>query len=637
MHTINILDELTIDKIAAGEVVEKPLNVVKELVENAIDANATSITVEIKEGGISLIRVTDNGMGIPKSEIPKAFLRHATSKIVDAKDLLSIHSLGFRGEALSSIAAVSSVELITKEKDKLLGTRYQIEGSKELLIEDIGAPDGTTVIVRDLFFNVPARRKFLKTSSTEGSYIGSMMEYLALSHPEVSIELINNNKSVFSTSGNNNIKEVIYRIYGKEVMDRLIEFDLVRDGFKCTGYLGKPEINRSNRNFETIFVNNRYVHCDVISKAVEEGYKNFLMQHKFPFTVLYLEMSPELIDVNVHPAKLEIRLNNEQLIYDELAKEVRRALSEYELIPRSYIDADNDSKNKSAEDLISKVKNPEPFEIQRKVINNETLHEDIPESEPLIRHRSPSEETKPNLNLNLDLVPRRTASFESEETSLDEPKIEQVIKPSQLNLFEDEFLTKEAKEHYDILGQIFKTYWLIGYSDKLYIMDQHAAHEKVNYERFYKRYKAKEEVITQPLNPPIIVDVTAKEEGIVKEYFDVFKTLGIELEDFGLGSVAIRTMPVDLYGCNEYEFFKEVLDELSENPLKGNFDVILSKLASMSCKAAVKGNTDMSEDEVSALLDELLTLDNPFNCPHGRPTIISMSKTEFDKKFKRIV
>lgn len=624
---INILDDITIDKIAAGEVVERPLNVVKELTENAIDSGANAITVEIKDGGSSLIRVTDNGCGIDKTEVKKAFMRHATSKIVSVDDLLKISTLGFRGEALSSIAAVSSVELISKTNEALMGYRYLIEGSKEIDFQDIGAPDGTTVIVRNLFFNVPVRQKFLKSNQTEGNYVQDMMEHLCMSHPDISIKFINNNKTIFATSGNGNLKEVIYRIYGKDVNDRLIDFSIDNDFIKGCGFLGKPELNRSNRNYENYFINGRYVHCDLINQAIEEGYKNFLMQHKFPFVVISFTIDPILLDVNVHPQKMEVKISGADKIYNALVEEVKNTIYGYELIPKiNLVDE---------EKINVKLNVPEPFETNRIDILSDTAKQDDDTDIEDINDLSI------NRNNKIDFKTIETFKSKNIGLSIDSniiKKKEEIIPydVAQMNLFEDEFITTESKNEYKILGQIFKTYWLISNNDKLFIMDQHAAHEKVKYERLLNALKNKS-IASQMVNPPTVVSLTAKEENAVKMHMDYFASLGFEIEDFGLGSVAVRAFPSDLYGCNEKEFLIEVIDELVDNPLKGNLEVILNKLASMACKAAVKGNTEMNVDQVKALLDELLTLDNPYNCPHGRPTIISMTKYEIDKKFKRIV
>lgn len=611
MAEIHLLNQDTIDKIAAGEVVERPLSVVKELTENAIDAGATAISVEIKEGGISLIRVTDNGCGIERSQVQKAFLRHATSKITEAEDLNHIHSLGFRGEALSSIAAVSQMELITKTPEAFTATHYRIEGGVEKSIEEIGAPNGTTFIVRNLFYNVPARRKFLKQPQTEGSYVADMMEHLALSRPDISIKFMINGQIRFQTSGNNNLKEVIYRIYGKEMVDNLLDFTYEGNGIQISGYLGKPEINRSNRNFENFFVNQRYVRNTILEKAVEEGYRAYLMQHKFPFCILHFTFLPEDIDVNVHPAKMEIRIHNGNEIYDCISNEIRERLHQMELIPSVSL----------LEEPVQKPvikKAPEPFETKRIEIQEEETPYRVSLSKIIGEPAQPQQEHSIHDNI-----------IKANEHIL-------VEKPVQMDLFEERFIDEKSKEDYKILGQIFDTYWLIAFQDKLFIMDQHAAHEKVKYEKFLKEFLNKE-IISQQVSPPVVLNLDSRESQVLAEMLDYFTQLGFEIEDFGTGSYTLRSMPVDLYGCNELEFFREILDELCENPMKDQPDVILNKLASMACKAAVKGNNSLTFEEVGALLDELLTLDNPYHCPHGRPTLISMSKYEIEKKFKRIV
>lgn len=660
MAVIHLLSQNTIDQIAAGEVVERPRSVVKELTENAIDAGATAISVEIKDGGISLIRVTDNGSGIEKSEIRKAFLRHATSKIEDAQDLPHIHSLGFRGEALSSICAVSQMELITKTQEEFTGVHYQIEGGAECEFSEIGAPKGTTFLVRNLFYNVPARRKFLKQPQTEGSYVADLMEHLALSHPDISIKFIVNGQVRFQTSGNNQLKEVIYRIYGKEVTDHVIDFSLNGKSVRVRGFLGKPEQNRSNRNFEIFFVNGRYVHNDVLQKAVEEGYKQYLMQHKFPFCVLHFEFEPEDIDVNVHPAKMEIRLQHGAEVYAEIAAAIRDRLHEIELIPDVLL-----TEEKEQTPQISQA--PEPFEVNR--TRMERIQEPVTEytrvqnpGASVVRQDDERSDAIETDKIRTDSIGRTGMVSEEETTYQAKLSVRKILgdhpvnttesdlhhniiksaehilveKPLQLDLFEENFVDVKSRESYRILGQIFDTYWLIAFKDKLFIMDQHAAHEKVKYERLVKELRNKT-VSSQQITPPVVLHLDSREEQTLLSYRDYFTSLGFEIEEFGTGSVAIRSMPVDLYGCEEMEFFREVLDELCENPMKDQPDVILNKLASMACKAAVKGNNSLTFEEVSALLDEMLTLDNPYHCPHGRPTIISMSKYEIEKKFKRIV
>ena len=642
MPEINLLSQSTIDKIAAGEVVERPLNVVKELTENAIDAGATAITVEIKDGGITLIRVTDNGCGIEKEQIKKAFLRHATSKIISIEDLSYTESLGFRGEALSSIAAVSQVEVITKTADELTGIRYAIAAGKEEDLEEVGAPTGTTFLVRNLFFNTPVRKKFLKQPQTEGGYVSDMMEHLALSHPHISIKFINNGQVRFHTSGNGDLKEIIYRIYGRETADSLIAISYDDEEFKVNGYLGRPELNRSNRNFETYFVNGRYVKNEIITKALEEGYRAYLMQHKFPFCVLNFTMNPSSIDVNVHPAKMEIRLIHGNVLYEQLSKAVADCISTVELIPDVKLVEQSDERP-----LIQK--SPEPFEIQRTAMLKEEEGSYLAQKNFNSTLAAADKELPPEpkvADFLQKIAVNKVIGNASEDSKAENAGIHAnvikadqhilVEKPTQLNLFEEKFLSTDSHQDYQILGQLFETYWLIAFRDKLLIMDQHAAHEKVKYERLLKELDNKG-VTTQMVNPPVIINLTGKEEELLNEYADSFASLGFEIEEFGGGAFAIRSMPTDLYGCDEKTFFTEILDELSENPMKGNPEVILQKLASMACKAAVKGNQMMSITEAGALIDELLTLENPYHCPHGRPTIISMSKYEIEKKFKRII
>ena len=626
MPQINLLSQSTIDQIAAGEVVERPLNVVKELTENAIDAGANAITVEIKDGGISLIRVTDNGCGIEKDQIKKAFLRHATSKISTIEDLNSIESLGFRGEALSSIAAVSQVEVITKTADELTGIRYAIAGGKEEELEEVGAPDGTTFLVHNLFYNIPARKKFLKQPQTEGSYVADMMEHLALSHPDRSIKFVNGGQVRFHTSGNGNLKEIIYRIYGRDTAEALIPFQYEGESFSVNGYLGKPELNRSNRNFEVCFMNGRYIRNDVIAKAMEEGYRSYLMQHKFPFYVLHFQMDQSAIDVNVHPAKMEIRIHQGKELYEELSKQVALGLQQRELIPEVKL-------VRETEEVKIPQKTPEPFEINRTRMLADTdtdYSTEQPQMQDFLQNTTfnrvigeafPAKKNK-NAGIHDNII-----------KSADQIIVE---KPVQLELFEDRFLSEEARNSYQIMGQIFDTYWLVSLKDKLFIIDQHAAHEKVKYERLVKELETKS-VASQALNPPVVISLTGKEEEILCEFKNSFAALGFEIEEFGSSAYMIRSMPADLYGCSEKEFFMNVLDEIADNPMKGAPDVILQKLASMACKAAVKGNHSLTEAEANALIDELLKLEDPYHCPHGRPTIISMTKYEIEKKFKRIL
>ncbi len=632
MAKIHLLDHNTIDKIAAGEVVEKPASVVKELVENAIDAGATALTIEIKNGGIDFIRITDNGQGIEASDVKNAFLRHATSKLEKADDLQFVTTLGFRGEALSSISAVAKVELITKTSDALLGTRYVIEGAKEVEFSEVGAPNGTTIIVRNLFYNVPARRKFLNSPITEGGYIADLVEHIALSKPHISFKFINGRDVKFHTSGNNDLREIVYRIYGKDTADALIPLDYTSGLMHITGYLGKPVLNRGSRGFENYFLNGRYIKSKVISGAIEEGYKEFLMQHKFPFTVLHIETKPEQVDVNVHPTKMDVRITEEKEFYEQIKIAVYQALKDSELIPAVTLVEEKEEKITYSEAI------PEPFEAKR-LENMRVCEENTKYSENSEKYGNLQEKLQKwedNHILGEDIARLLVKNEKKPSNNIIKAKDHIIVeKPMQMNLFEEKLLTKEAKEEYEILGQIFDTYWMVAFKDKLYIIDQHAAHEKVKYEEFMKKFEAKE-LLSQTLNPPIIISLSSKEETVLKDNWDVFSSLGFNIEEFGGNEYAIRCVPMDLYGQNEQSLFLSVLDELCEDDNKGTL-TIEQKIASMSCKAAVKGNSKLSKEEMIALVDQLLELENPYNCPHGRPTIISMSKYEIEKKFKRIV
>lgn len=617
---ISVLDQNTIDKIAAGEVVERPASVVKELVENAIDAGASAITVEIKEGGRSLIRITDNGSGIEKEQIPLAFLRHATSKIQKVDDLLSISSLGFRGEALSSIAAVSQVELISKPHDQLVGVRYVIEGGAEKGLEEIGAPDGTTFLVRNLFYNTPARAKFLKTPTTEAGYISSFIEQLALSHPHISFKYMQNGQTKLHTSGNDNLKEVIYQIYGRELTRELISIDHTDNSgdFQIQGYIGKPTISRGNRNFENYYVNGRYVKSKIITKAIEDAYHTFMMQHKYPFTSLYLTIRGEDVDINVHPTKMEVRFSNQQQVYQEIYQTVLEGLSQKELIPQVTLDSRKQEKPKEIPPEIKKKNIPEPFEQQRKIREENVFPVREVRETPVysIKNTPPAEKHS--------FVPA------------EKKKILPETAPKQMELFDGKLLSVEAKKHHKIIGQIFDTYWLVQMEEKLYIIDQHAAHEKVLYERIVRQLKNRQ-INSQLLSPPLIISLNLQEQEKMKRYLNVFHSMGFEIEAFGGREYSIRAVPQDLFGMTGEAFFIEILDRLEEEISSDTLEVLSDKMATMACKAAVKGNQQLSFSEASTLIDELLELDNPYNCPHGRPTIISMTKYELEKKFKRIV
>ncbi len=751
MNQISLLSQDTIDKIAAGEVVERPASIVKELVENAVDAGANAVTVEIKDGGISLIRITDNGSGIPKDQVQVAFLRHATSKIRTVDDLLTSGTLGFRGEALSSIAAVCQVEMITKTAGSLTGVRYVIEGGVEKSLEEIGAPEGTTFLVRNLFYHTPARKKFLKSAATEAGYVSDLMERMALSHPEISFKFINNRDTKLHTSGNSSLKDVVYGIYGREIAANVVRIDTGTDRLKVSGFIGKPVISRGNRNYENYFVNGRYVKSAIIARAIEDAYKPFMMSHRYPFTVLKLDIDAQQVDVNVHPTKMEVRFASQSEVYDMVYQAVKEGLLARELIPEFTIDTKNakDTKNlkkeieketKNESDSIRKengslqeeqkpvsvqetfqkkerISYPEPFEkirsqllaeakspyevkypernrrtgVMRPVTGNigysgsaeqrKTQEPDHAAETVQMRYgtvrteqtagaKASDAEDRTVIRVNSDTVQDRTAVSATEGTASGESKTvvlsdmglsgetdslsadtaekttgretvsvpdqEKNGKPVQMELFDDRLLSGQNIGRHKLIGQVFDTYWLVEFQDKLYIIDQHAAHEKVLYERFMKSYEKKEQT-SQMITPPLIVTLTMQEEEKLRQNMDHFRAVGFEIEHFGGKEYSIRAVPGNLYGIADRTLFLELLDGLTDVSERASAEAICEKIASMSCKAAVKGNQKLSAAEADALIAELLELENPYNCPHGRPTIISMTKYEMEKKFKRIV
>ena len=653
MGKIAVLDQQTIDKIAAGEVVERPASVVKELVENAIDAKATQVTVEIKDGGIGFIRITDNGSGMEKDDIPLAFLRHSTSKIRSAEDLNGVSSLGFRGEALSSISAVAMVELITKTRESMMGSRCCIEGGVQKTLEEIGAPDGTTFIIRNLFFNTPARKKFLRSEMSEGSAIHELMTHLALSHPEVAFKVLIGGQMRIQTSGNGSLKDVIYHIYGRDVAMRLIQVDRQEGPVHITGFLGKPEISRGNRNYENYFVNGRYVKSKIIAKGIEDGYKSFMMQHRYPFVCLEFQIDGNLLDVNVHPTKMEIRFSNQNLIYDLVERTVKDALSGKELIPEVTLDtpAQKPIATQSSESRLQmstsgmpeqRVSAPITRTIpQRAVVSEQPMEWKRPESRPAAETPQASTPAGAAQTERVPLVWQTRPEPSTERGKItseppQQPATPQMDKPEQMELFDGKLLSKEAAIHHVIIGQLFDTYWLVQYADKLYIIDQHAAHEKVLYERLMKDLRSRT-FQSQLLSPPIILNLSMQEEELFLKYRNCFTDMGFEIEEFGDRAYAVRAIPSNLPGIAKQDILMDLLDGLSDITGTASSETLLDKVASMSCKAAVKGNHQMSSMEAKALIDELLSLENPYNCPHGRPTIISMSKYELEKKFKRIV
>ena len=697
MGKIQVLDTVTIDKIAAGEVIERPASVIKELVENAIDAGATAIIVEIEEGGISYMRITDNGSGIAPEDIRNAFLRHSTSKIRKVEDLSHIHSLGFRGEALSSISAVSQVELLTKTKEADFGMRYCIHGGKEVCLEEAGVKDGTTFIIRQLFYNTPARRKFLKTPMTEASHVGDFITRLALSQPGISFRFVNNGQTKLQTSGNNRLKDVIYQVYGREITSNLLPASFKKEGLSIEGYIGKPIISRGNRNFENYFVNGRYIRNNIIAKAIEDGYKDYSMQHKYPFCVLLMNVDGEDVDVNVHPAKMEMRFNHQQDIYNSLYQMICHVLREPELIPQVELDrpltqnantlvrpAEISVKPAAAVELSAKSVEAEqarpmepvarsvaaeaartlepetrsieagpakPVELPTRLVEVPIKEDDKSGSKIQEEKTSymesgnsplPSSEPEDKLQYFMEKMRQRVyekhaREKETKAVSAPETPVETSPTGEQLNLFEERLISKKAMKEYKIIGQAFDTYWLVEFKDNLYIIDQHAAHERVLYERTLKSMKTRE-YTSQMISPPIILNLSMQEAELLKTYMDQFTKIGFEFEEFGEDSYAVRAVPDNLFSIAKKDLLMQMLDNLSLDVARNTTpDLIDEKIASMSCKAAVKGNMRLSIEEIDTLIGELLELDNPYHCPHGRPTIIAMSKRELEKKFKRIV
>ncbi len=677
MPHIQLLDDNTIDKIAAGEVVERPSSVVKELIENSMDSGADAITVEIKNGGIEFIRITDNGCGIFKEDIKKAFLRHATSKITSIEDLNTVTSMGFRGEALASIASVAKVELVTKREDDFIGARYTINGGMEEGLEEVGAPTGTTIIVRNLFYNTPARRKFLKSEASEAGKIADIVEHLALCRPDISYTFINNGKTKFQTSGNKNLKEVIYRLYGKETANEVIPVSFEENGIEIQGFLGTPSLNRPSRNYETYFINRRFIHSNIIAKSIEEGYKAYVMQHKFPFCVLHIDMDTSELDVNVHPSKMEVRFHDGGVFHNTLTHAVAKTLSENEMIASVKLEEEKDAAPQN-------VSHYEPFENSYRAANvSQNQFANV--SRTNIANVSQSDSNNVSQNI-AESLSQEEFSFDDDGTGLgdngvvtagpgvsgnmaavsgvgesaaglsvsvggsafkdytglsykkeDKTPYLKITKENQFSIFDNEkVISEKARRNYKIVGQIFKTYWIIEFNDKIYFVDQHAAHEKVNYERIMARVE-KNEIYSQNLNPPIIVSLNPSECITLKENLEYFNKIGFEVEEYESSEFVIRAIPMELYFNNPKDLFLEIIADCDESGLSGTPDAITRNIATMACKASVKGGDEISYQEIEELLDELLTLENPYHCPHGRPTIFSMSKYELEKKFKRIV
>lgn len=714
---IKLLDKNTIDKIAAGEVIERPSSVVKELLENSIDAHATAITVEIKEGGTSFIRVTDNGDGIAKDQVRTAYMRHATSKIEDASDLESIASLGFRGEALSTISAVSQTEMVTKTASDLVGVKYVIHGGEEVEYKEVGVPEGTTIVVRNLFFNTPARKKFLKTPMTEGSYINDLVLRIALSHPEIAFKLIINGQTKIETSGNGKLKDVLYQLFGRDITSNIIEVDYEQSDIKLKGYIGKPFISRGNRGLENYFINKRYIKSNIVNRAIEEGYKTYVMQHKFPFTALFIELPLDKCDVNVHPTKMEFKYDNERALFEAVTKAVREALSFKELIPKAEYE------NNKAKVIKSVERPAEPYETKRVIgapsqVASETKPK-VASQTPITSQLNPVSQSKVNgysasysileqMKKQDETINKETnykfasspyakgnqsssvvkdSGPESSNTQVDltnllkdegvvynstvkhEDKIESIeaasnksnipvintekegvklqinvddreynkeITGTQSSMFDEKFLSEGARKKHRLIGQVFGTYWLIEYDNNLYIMDQHAAHEKVKYEELMSQLDSKE-VFSQQLMPPMVVTVSYAEREAILNNYDLFMKFGYDIVEFGGNEFKINAVPTNLYGLHGREMFMEFVSSLIDNAGYMSNDVFVKKLSTMACKAAIKGNMRISFQEADALIEQLLKLENPYTCPHGRPTIISMSERELEKKFKRVL
>lgn len=650
--SIQVLDQETINKIAAGEVIERPSSVVKELVENAIDAGATAVTIEIKDGGISFIRITDNGSGISKDDIPMAFLRHSTSKIKSIEDLMNVSSLGFRGEALSSIAAVSQVELITKTADDFTGSRYVIEGGNEISLEEVGAPDGTTFIVRNLFYNTPVRRKFLKTAATEAGYVNALIEHLSLSHPDISFRFINNNQNKLHTSGNMNLKDIIYGVYGRDITSNLMEISGKTQDVEITGFIGKPVICRGNRGYENYYINGRYIKSSIITKAIEEAYKGYIMPHNYPFTAIHFKINPSIMDVNVHPTKMELRFSKNEFVYRFVLETVKECLANRELAARVKLPdpVKQQQFTKSPENIkqteksyVQENTDSKPYQAPRIEPPRESFYNS---TESSVKQKTVNENQTTGFIKNITdytkMPPTRLPEpFEfkrSDEMIKEDKKIYEAEKKQeaeQLSMFDTPLMSEKAKADYRIIGQLFETYWLIEYEDKFYMMDQHAAHEKILYERFMNHLKVKD-MDTQMIMPPVIIELNMQQEDAYKRNKQAFSRLGFEIEEFGGNAYKVNGLPAGLPNVNLKQMLIDMIDGLTDDN-STDLDIITERVATMSCKAAVKGNNKLSFEEAKELIEELMQAENPYNCPHGRPTLIVMSKYEVERKFKRIL
>ena len=629
---IQVLDEKTINKIAAGEVIERPLSVVKELVENSIDAGADAISVEIKDGGRELIRVTDNGSGIDALQVKQAFLPHATSKIKSAEDLFTVRSLGFRGEALATIAAVCKTEIITKTKDSVTAVRYRIDGGREMGFEEVGAPDGTTFIVRDIFFNTPARAKFLRTSSTEAGYITGFIEHMAIQYSDIAFKYVVNGAVRLVSTGKGSRKENIYKVYGREIAESILEFNGNGVGMSLEGYAAKPVVARNNREYEIFFVNGHFIKDKILEKAVEEAYKPYLMQHKFPFCLLVINMDPGLIDVNVHPKKTEIKFSEREAVFDLVKESLRNCLKDTEHINKAKLFQSSDEKPEIPKSAA------EPFEENRLGF---VRYESTPKNEAVKEEDTDSGfffEQNDGTDTETVIKPS-PAEEETVNATPDDGIIRDIPQKGewvQKDLFEEKIITPQNRHDFRLVGQVFDTYWIVEFKGRMFMIDQHAAHEKVMYEKFVREFKNRN-VASQLLSPACIITLTGKQETVLKKYMESFNLMGFEIEQFEGSDYALRAVPSGFMKLENKDIFTGLIDMLDDGIDTEDVDVIHDRLAQMSCKAAVKGNTRLSEKEAEELLNELFSLDNPYNCPHGRPTMIEFELKDIEKMFKRIV
>lgn len=661
MKRINILSEDTANKIAAGEVVERPSSVVKELVENSIDANAKNILIEVEEGGISLIRVIDDDDGIYKDDMTKAFLPHATSKIKESEDIYNISTLGFRGEALPSIASVSKVNLKSKQEESGFGYEISIEGGGVSDITECGINKGTIIEVRDLFYNVPARKKFLKTISKEGSLINDIVTRIALANPDVSIKLYNNGKKIIHTFGNGDIKDVIRTIYGRNISEDIIYFEDTSDLVTIHGYVGREDIARGSRNNQSTFVNKRYIKNKSLAVAVEQAFKSFSTVNKFPFFILYIEIYPEYVDVNIHPTKAEIKFNDERMIFGKIFNAVHTALKN-DVFDDFAIKEEEEtfketSKIPSFEEIAFKIK-----EEEEKVKIASNIAKEVMDGGKILNVNLSSEKPKEEINIPVDLktnsesyasaqFPVETTFHEkydlkndiiSEEyTTIDLKKEENIYSEEPKNINNVSNSTnnevKSAKfPPITIIGQYNKTYILGEYDSTLYMIDQHAAHEKILFEKYLKEIE-NGDIVIQPLMVPTIIDLTIDDYSYYEENIKVFKEAGFVLEEFGGTSLALKEVPYFLGRLNAKKLFLEILDNLKNLGNGKTSEVKHNAIATKACKAAVKGNDKLEFNEMIKLVEELRYIDDPFHCPHGRPVIVKFTSTDIDKKFRRIV